>query len=459
MGAYVSISDCRRQYNVTLDCSDPVTGSDGHFESMGGVAKGQFQPDPDVAGIGVLGAFVAVTSLSLFFSLISTIWWLSKHVFKIKARYSEEEKLKRRWQLSVTGLCETLVVTCSDQQVFTGLAYAITLRYSKGCQISAYHYNIVANMMLLTCATHLMAVTISRHYWEHILVALIRIVITAGVYLATGIMLSNQGSGANSFPTEIPQFNTTDSLMFMQAACFQTDASHLLAAVESSVSSFDAAKQALFGNQIHGWNQYLVMVLFYFLALLVGLGRFITYGAKKEGKRAGVGSWARRTCAPLFRQKWIGRLLYTIYLAGGIGISTWTVAESALYILNLRKWVNASGWLALNNGKNPEDDPTTFGQLVPLLLIALTVFSMMQVISERLTFRRMIKDEDKEAEKTAVEINIMKGDRLPDIYSGGPGMEGRGVHVTRIYTGETEYTERSQDSMGGYGRKSTSHSR
>ncbi len=274
------------------------------------------------------------------------------------------------------------MVTCSDQQVFTGLAYAITLRYAKGCQISAYHYNIVANMLLLTCATHLMAVTISRHYWEHPFVAIIRVVITAGVYLATGIMLSNQGAGGNGFPTEIPQANTTDSLLFLQAACFQTDASHFTQSLDQSLSSLENIKEAfLDGDRIHGWNMYLAMLLFYALALVVGLGRFIQHGGRKEGRRARIGLWARRTCAPLFRATFLFHLVFALYLAGGIAIASWTVVGSAFYISGLRQWVSTSGWLALENGKNPEDDPTTFGQLVPLLLIALTIFTMLQVLS------------------------------------------------------------------------------
>ena len=99
-----------------------------------------------------------------------------------------------------------LVITCSDQQVFTGGAYAITLRFSKGCSISAYHYNIVGNMLLITCATHLMAVTIGKHYWEHPFLASLRVVITTAVFVATGVFLSNQGMAAGSqlgFPTEV----------------------------------------------------------------------------------------------------------------------------------------------------------------------------------------------------------------------------------------------------------------
>lgn len=49
MGAYVSIPYCATHYNVTLEC-EPPNATDS---SIGGVTRGGFAPDPDIAGIGV----------------------------------------------------------------------------------------------------------------------------------------------------------------------------------------------------------------------------------------------------------------------------------------------------------------------------------------------------------------------------------------------------------------------
>jgi hypothetical protein len=49
MGAYVSIPYCAAHYNVTLDCTLP----NGTESAIGGVTRGKFAPDPDIAGIGV----------------------------------------------------------------------------------------------------------------------------------------------------------------------------------------------------------------------------------------------------------------------------------------------------------------------------------------------------------------------------------------------------------------------
>ena len=132
------------------------------------------------------------------------------------------DKALKNWKISIAGIIEALVITCSDQQVFTGGAYAITLRYAKACSISAYHYNIVSNMLLVSCATHLMAVTVARHYWQHPYVGLLRLTVTTLVFVITGVLLSNQGSGSLEFPTQIPPDTDQYSPMLLPAACFQT---------------------------------------------------------------------------------------------------------------------------------------------------------------------------------------------------------------------------------------------
>lgn len=50
MGTYVSIPYCQANYNVTLDCSVNTTVNG---TIIGGLTKGQFQGNPDIAGIGV----------------------------------------------------------------------------------------------------------------------------------------------------------------------------------------------------------------------------------------------------------------------------------------------------------------------------------------------------------------------------------------------------------------------
>ncbi|SPQ23339.1 8a176297-9c53-46cb-8a71-a93f7138ac22 [Thermothielavioides terrestris] len=382
MGAYVSSAHCAARHGITPNCSVVLSPDNSTAVLLGGATFGNFQGDPDIAGIGVLGAFLSITITSLVLAVISTAWWTEKHVFGLKNWITEEEKARKNWKLSFSGILEALIVTCSDQQVFTGGAYAITLRYAKACSVSAYHYNVVTNMLLVSCATHLMALTISRNYWHHFSVAALRITVTTLLFIVTGVLLANAGSTSLGFPTKVPADTDQYSLMLLPAACFQTgDQASLSKEIEKSLKA--SSVDAFFSGQIPGFGNYLIMCLFYLIAMAVSLGRIIPGGLDHHGRRSRFIRWMRRVFPVLFRIKRFFYALFCLYLFAGVGISAWTVGIAADYIFHLRRWVNESGWMQPVNNQNPENDPTTFGQLVPVLLMSLTVFTFLQIISQR----------------------------------------------------------------------------
>ncbi|KXX74659.1 hypothetical protein MMYC01_209265 [Madurella mycetomatis] len=389
MGAYVSTENCVAHYGITPNCT-VIRSSDGlNALVLGESTPGTFQADPDIAGIGVLGAFISVTVFALLMSIASMLWWSTKNIFKPDMRLAREEKELKNWKFSVSCILESLIATCSDQQVFTGGAYAITLRYAKACTVSAYHYNVVANILLVTCATHLMAVTVSRHYWEHVYVGVLRITVTTLVYIITGVLLSNQGSTSLGFPTEIPLATETYSLMLLPAACFQSGRSSFRAEIGKALQA--GSLRAFFGGQIHGWTNFLIMFLFYLIAVFISLGRLIRRGTDPDCRRYKFVKSLENTFPPLFRAKRFFYILFGIYLAAGIGISCWTVITAGLYVFELRQWVDRSGWIHQSRNTNPENDPSTFGQLVPMLLMSLTIFTFLNTVSERVYARRALR--------------------------------------------------------------------
>ena len=242
----------------------------------------------------------------------------------------------------MSGITEALIVTCSDQQVFTGGAYAITLRYSKACSVSAYHYNIVANILLVTCATHLMAVTVSRHYWEHPSVGVLRIIVTTLLFVLTGVILSNQGSGSLGFPTEVPDETQKYSLMLLPAACFQAGDYLFSHEIANALTSGSLAN--FFKGQVHGWTNYLIMFLFYIIAVCISVGRVVRRGLGKNGKRQKFAAWLERAVPFVFRIRRFLYALFGLYLFAGIALSASTVVMSGLYVFKLRRWVDLSGW-------------------------------------------------------------------------------------------------------------------
>jgi hypothetical protein len=271
--------------------------------------------------------------------------------------------------------------------VFTGASYAITLRYWRGCSISAYHYNLVANMLLLTCATHLMSITIVRNYWKYPFLALLRIICITGVFIVTGLLMVNQNADVQTrFPTAIPPANETDSLLFLPAACFQSVNSPLAATFANTTANDDAffggiIRNSAPGNMVQGWNWYVVMLLFYGAAIAAEVVRFVRRGRARPGWRGRLGARMARMARPKSFLRGVTAALFLAYLITGAALGFVTVVKSGMYIFSLRSWVDASGWIELDGGINPENDATSFGQLVPIFMSAMVLFTFAQTIS------------------------------------------------------------------------------
>ena len=285
-----------------------------------------------------------------------------------------------------------MIIACSDQQVFTGAAYSLTLRYWRGCSILSYHYNLIANMLLLTCATHLMSVTVVRNYWKFPWLAILRIICISGVFIVAGLLLTNQNAHAKDppFPTEVPPTNETDSLIFLPAACFQNSSSDALTntihkTTKNGSAFWDTLKWSKPGNLIQGWNWYIIILLFYGAAIIAEIVRFVRRGRSRPGWRAKLASFFGRCFGRSLNRGTLARRIiqnvFLIYLAGGVGISIAATIISAKYMFSLRRWADHSGWLQLEGGKNPENDFSSFSQLVPIWTSAMIVFSFFGTIS------------------------------------------------------------------------------
>ncbi|KAK0617511.1 hypothetical protein B0T14DRAFT_498513 [Immersiella caudata] len=399
MGAYTSKESCEAQGSFVNCTLSPANVTDfSQVTHVGEFARGEYPPNQDIAGIGVLGTFLSVTTVSLLCSVISTIWWWSKNVFGWKSKMTREHKTTvESMKFSFSKFLEAVVVTCSDQQIFTGCAYAVTLRWWTGCEISAYHYNIVADMLLVTCATHLTAVTVARDYWENPWPSGIRIILTALLYMVTGILLSNAGVESLSFPTKVPDASTTYDPILLPAACFQVDKSQVPSNIANSLSSRDS----FWDSAIPGWREWMLMFICYAVAVLVRIVSLVKSGGNKEnGKRRRLLAWAKRRFS--FFLKGFPRkmlyLLFGLYLVANNAVGIWTVGNMAYYVFHLRRWVGNSGWFKQNAGKNPEDDPYSFGQLVPVFLNLLLIFAIIQFIADearRRTERKKARDKQK----------------------------------------------------------------
>jgi len=110
MGAYTSRESCAAQGSVVNCTLSPANVTDfNKVTYVGKFGRGGYPPNQDIAGIGVssalaecllavtdmdvrqvLGTFLGVTVVSLLCSVVSTIWWWSKNVFRWKQRMRRE---------------------------------------------------------------------------------------------------------------------------------------------------------------------------------------------------------------------------------------------------------------------------------------------------------------------------------------------------------------------------------
>ncbi|QSZ33697.1 hypothetical protein DSL72_005268 [Monilinia vaccinii-corymbosi] len=270
MGAYLSKDLCQTHHNITFTCN--ITSD----SFVAGITQGKFEGNADIAGVGkVLSAFFAISSIALIASgcylfaqshkdQLTGARGLMQHV-SMAGRYvvcpnlssqmfipfqvSRPHKARPAKTVTSFPIMENIILSCSDQQIFTSGAYAITLRWAQCCHISAYHYNIVGNMMLMGCATHLLCMIVVSEYWKSRCIAIVRITLVSLLYIFTGTILANQNtkSGPNiaTWPSEVPNRNEKNSTMILPAACFLSEDFSFVHTLNSVFASDRSLKEAV----------------------------------------------------------------------------------------------------------------------------------------------------------------------------------------------------------------------
>lgn len=305
-------------------------------------------------------------------------------------RSAQRRSARTTW----ADIIEGIILSCSDQQLFTSGAYALCLRYSQGCSVSVYHYNIVSSSLLVTCATHLMSVTIVSKYWKHKLVACFRVLLTIALYMVTAVLLANTNTDdeiawpVNPPDKNIPGRQDYETPLVPQAACFQKDKGAIFDITRQTFGRNGKNLARVLGtsipknNKVPGWNFFLLLVLWYAFAIVAeALRFFLHFSSVRRGVHHATDLVPQGRIRRIFSpsNKYLGGIFW-FYQFVGACFCTVTIVITGLYVTKLRGWMNQSGWIEKNQNTNPEYDPTTFGQLVPLLLVLLTVFTFLQLI-------------------------------------------------------------------------------
>lgn len=100
---------------------------------------------------------------------------------------------------------ERYLISLSDTQAITSLALLIPLCLDSGCSISAYHYNIVCSLVLMSSAGHIASMVVIHRYFDtKVYLSVIRFLIIGGNFVLAAYVSSRR---SNIFPSYVPLSN------------------------------------------------------------------------------------------------------------------------------------------------------------------------------------------------------------------------------------------------------------
>lgn len=150
-----NIQECKNVW-ITLDEHDQVVEENANS-------------DPDIAGIGVIIAFLLTAYLTWLGALIAYLGgWIHKHsmgVLDEKFLGFLRVDLSRGQSDKIQRSIRNAVLICSDQQIITGIGILIAL-FTQMKTVSVYHYQVAVYLAWMSSNVHLTTLTILRDYLQ-----------------------------------------------------------------------------------------------------------------------------------------------------------------------------------------------------------------------------------------------------------------------------------------------------
>jgi hypothetical protein len=307
---------------------------------------------------------------------------------------------------------EAAMLSISDSQLLLGTAQCISFAVTGICTTSQYHYTIALHLVLSACYSSLLAVVLVRDYLRAPLAASVRFILILVLVAALGYVefyvpgtAEVRHSSGDKTAEDMPAMGRNQSSILLKASCFldpglvrdvfdalnktqdpvaefhalainqplQLNQSRDLQADQSQIQGQDAALgqrrldalgfQDTYSSPHRAY--YIGLVVLFAWAVIVlsvqGCSKFRhrndRYVDRETARRDLLkGGKKRKFCWLL---SWLGPWITAVIVLATI----WTYTE------DLKRWVAASGWLALRNGKNPEDTVQGLGQVAPLVFV------------------------------------------------------------------------------------------
>lgn len=309
-------------------------------------------------------------------------------------------------------LADEYLVSLSDTQAVTTLALLVTATFYVGCTISAYHYDLVCSLVLMSSAAHIGSLAVMHKYfdvdtckglrifWQWIR-SLLRVIVVIASFVLT-FNLFHQRHKSKIFPLSIPRSgdiatnNRTHSTgLVLPAACFIDHPGRLNL---SDYSNFTAASdwtrnytvQAPSNQSVSNGNSSVPT-----FAIMPAFSNFNSNDDLKSDGDLTALYFLIATCAltvltsiVLVIAKNEGTCEHSFLCRHQLAHFSRCVGFFAIYVIacyswnkfsKLQDWMNGSGWFDEND--NGENSIESFGQLMPLILLALPVLALIEALA------------------------------------------------------------------------------
>ena len=233
--------------------------------------------------------------------------------------------------------CETLLQTFSDQQLVAGYSILVGTSFA-ACDISAYHYNLVCVMVLMSLVTHINTiVNIPNFLFRGWLVGTYRLLAILAMVILSAVLFSARNT--STFPI------SAGPLSILPAVCFEARNGTSDLGLGDAYGFLSSNHQSFISSPKSGFAQYGVLMGFFAFALVM----LALDGMKKMCCSPGpLKHWIT----------WIFRLVPTV-------VSLLIVIYASTQYSGLRNSMEIDQWFRVDL-----NDDKTFSQILPLALLA-----------------------------------------------------------------------------------------
>ena len=246
----------------------------------------------------------------------------------------------------------TFLLATSDTQMLFNFAYGLNFWLVQKCTISAYHYAIVVEIGMISCANFILTTAFVSEYWKAPITGLLRTVAMIVIFTFLGVVLEHQRTRVEN-PEYLPPFDRKDSAILLPASCFlDTRFKDIYSGLDTSVREKIGYPMKFY--QYWEFPLWIVTVI----GLAAGLVRGILQVTVDRSGKAKTYNF------------WIGFVI-CLYKSVALVLVGIVNLIALLRIYFLKTWVDRSGWIKPGRVPNPENDWLENGQILPMLQLVM----------------------------------------------------------------------------------------